>query len=73
VGWVGETFGPRYAVLIGAVATLLVALAATVWAYRTWHVRVRARLSRSHRIPRPYLQVTYPDVEPEPTRQALAA
>jgi MFS family permease len=73
VGWVGETFGPRYAVLIGAVATLLVALIATVWAYRTWHVRVRARLSRSHRIPRPYLQVTYPDVTPEPENQALAA
>jgi hypothetical protein len=34
---------------------------------------VRARLSRSHRIPRPYLQVTYPDLEPEPKSQALAA
>jgi MFS family permease len=73
VGWIGETYGPRYAVLVGAVATLLVAVLATVWAYRTWHVRVRARLSRSHRIPRPYLQVTYPDLEPEPEKQALAA
>ncbi|MFD7022974.1 MFS transporter [Promicromonospora sukumoe] len=74
VGWIGETFGPRYAVLIGAVATLLVAAVATVWAYRTWHVRVRARLSRTHRIPRPYLQVDYPPLaDPAPEKQALAA
>jgi MFS family permease len=73
VGWIGETFGPRYAVLIGAVATLVVAVIATVWAARTWHVRVRARLSRTHRIPRPYLQVDYPEIVAEPEKQVLAA
>ncbi|WP_369369909.1 MFS transporter [Promicromonospora sp. Populi] len=73
VGWIGETFGPRYAVLLGAMATLLVAVIATIWAARTWHVRVHARLSRAHRIPRPYLQVDYPGMSQTPQKQTLAA
>ncbi|GAA1995248.1 MFS transporter [Isoptericola halotolerans] len=68
VGWVGETFGPRWAILIGSIATLLVALGATAWAVRNWRLRVRYRLLR-----RPHLEVVYleaPAVDQDHARAA---
>ena len=56
VGWVGEAFGPRWAILLGSIATFLVAAAATVWAVRNWHLRVRYHVLR-----RPHLEVVYLD------------
>ncbi|MCF4122246.1 MFS transporter [Antribacter sp. KLBMP9083] len=61
VGWVGETLGPRYAVLLGAVATGAAALTATVWAVRRWRVTVRYRVLHDTWLPRLQLQVVYPD------------
>ncbi|WNB85175.1 MFS transporter [Cellulomonas sp. ATA003] len=57
VGWVGEHFGARWAIGIGAVSALLVASGAAVWAIRHWHLQVRYRL-----LQRPHLEVTYLDV-----------
>ncbi|PZR54169.1 MFS transporter [Xylanimonas oleitrophica] len=56
VGWVGEAFGPRWSILVGSVATFVVCAAATVWAIRSWHLRVRYRVRQ-----RPHLEVVYLD------------
>ncbi len=56
VGWVGEAFGPRWAILIGSIATFLVCAAASVWAIRRWHLQVRYRVRQ-----RPHLEVVYLD------------
>ncbi|WP_402467311.1 MFS transporter [Isoptericola aurantiacus] len=56
VGWIGEAFGPRQAILVGSVTTFAVASAATLWAVRSWRLRVRYRLTR-----RPHLEVVYLD------------
>lgn len=68
IGWVAQTFGARWAVGIGGIATLLVAAGAAVWASRAWHVEVRYRL-RS----RPHLQVRYPEPDPERAARERAA
>ncbi|WP_277209379.1 MFS transporter [Isoptericola croceus] len=68
VGWVGETFGPRWAILIGSIATLVVALGATAWAVRSWRLRVRYRLLR-----RPHLEVVYLDAPPTTDREHARA
>lgn len=54
VGWVAETFGARWSIGVGSIASLLVAGAAAVWAIRSWNLEVRYRLR-----PRPHLQVRY--------------
>lgn len=43
VGWVGETWGPRWAIGVGAIACVAVAVAAAAWAARRADVRVRYR------------------------------
>ena len=61
VGWVGETFGPRLAITLGAVATLVVCVAAWIWAHRRWQPRyavVRPALL-------PQLVITHPERELE--------
>lgn len=50
VGWIGEVAGPRWAVGVGAIASILVAIAGGIWAMRTWHVRVTYRLRTSPRL-----------------------
>jgi MFS family permease len=50
VGWIGEQWGARWAVGIGAIACVAVAVAGAAWAARFRRVRVRYRLS-----PRPHL------------------
>ncbi len=60
VGWIGETYGPRWAIGVGANASLLVASGAAVWAMRHWHLEVR------YHVHRPHLQITYLDAEPLP-------
>ncbi|QAY69132.1 MFS transporter [Xylanimonas protaetiae] len=59
VGWVGETFGPRVAILVGAVATLVVVVAAWTWAHRRW--RVRYRVTRPATFPQ--LEIVHPERE----------
>jgi MFS family permease len=68
IGWVAQTFGARWAVGIGGIATVLVAAGAAVWAGRAWHVEVRYRL-RS----RPHLEVRYPEPDPERAARESAA
>jgi MFS family permease len=60
VGWVAETFGARWSIGVGSIASLVVAGAAAVWAIRSWDLQVRYRLR-----PRPHLQVRYRRVESE--------
>lgn len=66
VGWIGEAIGPRWAILVGSITTLLVAVAATLWARRSWNVTVRYSIRR-----RPHLEVVYLDgPAPEHVRAA---
>jgi MFS family permease len=62
VGWIGEHFGARWAIGVGAITSMLVASGAAIWAIRSWHLEVRYRV-----LHRPHLEVTYPD-EPEPVQ-----
>lgn len=55
VGWVGQQFGARWAIGIGGITAVMVAVAALVWVGRSMHVRVRFRADEH-----PHLQVTYP-------------
>jgi MFS family permease len=64
VGWIGETFGPRWSIGIGSITALLVAAGAAVWAKRRWQVQVRY-----HVLARPHLEVLHPEV-PTPRRPA---
>ncbi|WP_454051019.1 MFS transporter [Cellulomonas sp. Marseille-Q8402] len=64
VGWIGETFGPRWSIGIGSITALLVSVLAALWARKHWHVQVRYRV-RS----RPHLEVLHPEV-PAPRRAA---
>jgi len=63
VGWVAETFGARWSIGIGSIASLLVGGAAAVWAIRNWNLEVRYRL-----LSRPHLQVRYLDAEADELR-----
>lgn len=77
VGWVAESFGPRWSVGVGAIASILVAVGAALWAKRSWHVEVRySLLHRPHLImngPRERFAREAERVEREHTRAALAA
>lgn len=55
VGWIGETFGPRWAIGIGSISALLVATGAALWAKRSWQVELRY-----HLLSRPHLEVLHP-------------
>ena len=61
VGWIGETYGARWSIGVGAIASFLVASGAAVWAVRHWNLEVRYRM-----LHRPHLRVTYLDAEPVP-------
>jgi len=67
VGWVGQAFGARWAIGIGALASLAVALAAAIWATRAWNLELGYAV-RS----RPHLLVRYPQVD-EATARTDAA
>lgn len=40
VGWIGEMFGPRWSIGVGALLTIAVSLAAMSWARRRWDVEL---------------------------------
>ncbi|KGM09305.1 MFS transporter [Cellulomonas bogoriensis] len=67
VGWIGETFGARWAIGVGSISALLVSVVAALWAARRWRVRVRYRL-----LSRPHLEVRHPD-GPEARAEAARA
>lgn len=60
VGWVGEQWGARWSIGLGAITALLVATGAAVWVMRNWDLELRYTM-RS----RPHLQVVYPNREAE--------
>jgi MFS family permease len=64
VGWIGQEFGPRWAIGIGSITAILVSLGAALWARRAWGLRVRYHLHA------PHLDVAY---LPERRREAQVA
>ncbi|PWD51942.1 MFS transporter [Serinibacter arcticus] len=50
VGWVAEAWGARWSVAIGAIAAIVVAIAAMAWARRAWHVELRYVREPSRRV-----------------------
>ena len=54
VGWIGETFGARWSIGVGAIASLVVAVGALLWTRKHWNCELRYRV-RS----RPHVQVRY--------------
>ena len=46
IGWVGETFGARWSILVGGIASLVVAVAAGWWGKARWDVHLEFHLSR---------------------------
>lgn len=62
VGWIAEEWGGRWSIGVGAIASVLVAVAAAWWAKSHWGVEVTYRLRQ-----RPHLAVTHPQ------RQRLVA
>lgn len=54
IGWVGEHVGPRWAIGVGAIASILVAAAAVMWSVRYWNLEVTAHRHR------PLLEFAYP-------------
>jgi len=66
VGWIGETFGARWSIGVGAIASLVVAVGALLWTRKHWNFELRYRV-RS----RPHVQVRY--LSPVPGRDSRAA
>ena len=54
VGWIGQTFGARWSIGVGAIASLVVAVGALLWTRKHWNFELRYRV-RS----RPHVQVRY--------------
>ncbi|WP_062519047.1 MFS transporter [Demequina silvatica] len=68
VGWIGEHWGPRWAIGVGAITAILVSLGAAAWVVRD------SRLTLSYQLSRPFVRVRYPTaVEEERERRAEAA
>lgn len=54
VGWIGETFGARWAIGVGSLSALLVSIGAAWWARTHWNVRVRYHVAG-----RPHVEVVH--------------
>lgn len=67
IGWIGESWGARWSIGVGAIASILVAVAAWIWASRRWNVRIRYRMHQT-----PHLVVLNPITE-EAEEAALEA
>lgn len=63
IGWVGETFGPRWTVLIATVTCGLAVVLATIYVMRTHDIRVRLQGERGN-----WLTVDYGPTEPLPEK-----
>ncbi len=59
VGWIAESWGARWSIGVGAIASGIVAIAAMVWTRNHWHYEVSFQ-----RLPRRRVAVTYPQNEP---------
>jgi MFS family permease len=68
VGWIGEQFGARWAIGVGGITAVLVAVAALLWVGRSMDVHVRFRPDE-----RPHLLVTYPNRDTLPLPEDVGA
>ena len=55
VGWIGEHWGPRWSIGVGALAAIAVSIAAAAWVKRDSSLTVTYQLSR------PFVRITYPE------------
>ncbi|OKL47085.1 MFS transporter [Boudabousia liubingyangii] len=46
VGWVANTFGPRWSIMVGAIGSILISAIAALWIYRHWDIVVDMQFSR---------------------------
>src|SRR5690606_6320998 len=67
VGWIGETFNARWAVGIGAIAAMVVSVAAALWVKRHWEVEVTYRLRH-----RPHVRMIGPGERARSREEAKA-
>lgn len=56
VGWIGEVWGARWSIGVGAIASILVSVGAAIWVKKHWKLQVRYRM-----LERPHVQVRYLD------------
>lgn len=56
VGWIADTWGPRWSIGIGAITAGLVSVGAAIWAKRNWNIEVRYRIAQ-----RPHVVIRYLD------------
>src|SRR5690625_2278221 len=56
VGWIAENWGARWSIGVGAIASILIAIAAAIWVKRHWGVEVTYTLK-----PKPQLRLTHPE------------
>lgn len=54
VGWIGEHWGPRWAIGVGSISALLISVAAAAWVVRD------QRLTLTYQLSRPFVRVRYP-------------
>jgi len=53
VGWIGEAWGPRWAIAVGGLASLAIAVAAAAWSKKYWNLEL------SYALHRPFVSVAY--------------
>ncbi len=68
VGWIGQQFGARWAIGIGGITAVLVAVAALLWVGRSMQVRVRFRADEH-----PHVRLTYPQGDVPAAHRDVAA
>ena len=56
VGWIGEHYGARWSIGVGAITALLVSAAAALWTSRHWSLQVQYQV-----LHRPHLHVSHTD------------
>ncbi len=59
VGWVGEVFGARWSLGVGAIASILIAAGAAAWGFFYWNIRLRVNPVTRH------LNIVTPEDEEE--------
>lgn len=64
VGWIADYISPRWSIGVGAIGSIVAAIAAYLWARRNWHLELSYRRSL------PFLEVTGPR-ERHAAREAL--
>ena len=63
IGWIGETFGPRWTILIATVMCGIAVIVATIYVMRTHDIRIRLQRQRGD-----MLHVQYGPTEPLPEK-----